>query len=426
MSENRRDLDPDELELNKVAYLSVYERDPATGKPLTQDKVGQRLGITREQVNRLVQQARRRGILRSEYVPPNQEMLDRIVLELNYTDVVTVLQAFAARHQATNEGRTIQSVAVVCDELQAGRADSWDESLLRFGPLTAMKTKQFIRQAAMLPSPTIGLAWGRIIRCTVDGVSANDFQDLRDRLVQCIPLWGEAWGPEIPEWKGTVFTDRDRLSSSTLARDLEAKLNRREERRRRHSLEAVPIMLPREMSEHKELLFQYLEKVSAWGEVFGTHRSGVTGKRRKGAKTLPLVKQMQLVLGGAGSPVIPGRFLSPEVLKNVLSDEDTNRLLQIVYGDVAGVLMEKPNLGRADRKLLDEMHASWTGIREEHLRGCAKKAQTGKAPGVVIYAVHKHRALPVLEGIRRGLITHLVTDMGLAAELKRLAEQDMP
>lgn len=415
--------DPDELELNKAVYLSVYEREPATGKPLTQEKIADRLGTTREQVNRYLQRARQRGILRSEYVPPSEEMLDRVVLALNYTNITAVLRGFAAHHRAANEGRSIQSVTVVCEELPCNRQGEWDEGLLRFGPLAAAKTKQFIRDVTKFPSPTLGVAWGRILRCVTDAVSANDFTGVREGgLVQCVPLWGEVWGPEIPEWKGTIFTDRDRLSSSALARDLEAKLNRQKNRRKRHSLEAVPIMLPRELAEHRDVLYRYLGKVSAWGEVFGEQVPRAGGRQARAGKR-PLAERLQLVLAGAGSPQNPGRFLCPEVLRNVLTEQDAKRLLGAVYGDVAGVLMEKPGLSRSDRTLLDGVHASWTGVREEHLRQCAVKADAGKAVGVVVYAVHKSRAQPILEAIRRGLVTHLVTEMGLAAEMKRLAQQ---
>jgi len=41
---------------------------------------------------------------------------------------------------------------------------------------------------------------------------------------------------------------------------------------------------------------------------------------------------------------------------------------------------------------------------------------------VVVYAMERSRAKPILEAIRRGLISHLVTEMGLAMELKRLAQ----
>jgi len=417
--------DPDELEIHKAAYLSVHQRDPASGKPLTQEKLARRLGTTREQVNRCLQQARERGILRTRYEAPSDEMLDRILLELNYTDVAKVLQDFSELHRESNEGRTIKSVTVVCDQLPCDSEASFDESLLQFGPFTAVKTREFIGKTAKLPSPVIGLAWGRILRCVVDAVSAGDFKGLRGRdRVQCIPLWGEVWGPEVSEWKGGVFTNRDRLSSSVLARDLEEKLIRQEERRRRHSLEAAPIMLPRELSHHREVLFEYLEKVSAWGEVFGrpSRRSAV--KQRSGSRP-PLAERMQLVLAGAGSPEYPGRFLSPEVLKNVLSDRDTRRLLNAVYGDVGGVLMERPDLSRNDRALLDELDACWTGVKQEHLLRCAENASRRKGVGVVVYAVHKSRALPILEGIRRGIVTHLVTEMGLAAELKQLAQREM-
>jgi hypothetical protein len=33
--------------------------------------------------------------------------------------------------------------------------------------------------------------------------------------------------------------------------------------------------------------------------------------------------------------------------------------------------------------------------------------------------------MPIIEAIRRGIVTHLVTDMGLAVELKRLARREM-
>ena len=55
-----------------------------------------------------------------------------------------------------------------------------------------------------------------------------------------------------------------------------------------------------------------------------------------------------------------------------------------------------------------------------------EKASAGKAVGVVLYAIHKSRARPILSAIRRGIVSHLVTEMGLAVELKRLVEQELP
>jgi transcriptional regulator with XRE-family HTH domain len=414
---------PEELELNKAVYLSVYERNPANGRPLTQEQIAQRLGTTREQVNRYLQRARQRGILRAQYEPLSEEMLDRVILDLNYTDIEAVLQEFAERHRETNEGRLLQSVTVVCEELPCNRQGSWDESLLRFGPLTAAKTKQYVKDLARSSSPILGVAWGRTLRCVVDAVGPGDFAEVRGRShVQCIPLWGEVWGPEIPEWKGTVFTNRSQLSSSTLARDLEAKLKRRDGTRRRHSLEAVPVMLPRELAKHNAILFEYLTKVSAWGEIFG-EGSGETVSEKEKVQNVPLAEQLQLVLVGTGSSESPGRFLSPEVLKNILTERDADRLLKLVYGDVGGVLMEKPGLSRSDQAFLDGISASWTGVREQHLRECAARASAGAGVGVVVYAIDRSRAEPILEAIRRGIVTHLVTEMGLAAELKRLSQR---
>lgn len=415
--------DPDELELNKAVYLSVYGRDSDTGKPLTQEKVAERLGTSREQVNRYLQSARRQGLLRTDYVPPSEAMLDRVILDLNYTDVAKILRDFAELHQEMNEGRVIQSVTVVCEELPCNRKGSWDESLLRFAPLTAAKTKQFIRDVAKCTPAILGVAWGRSLRCVIDQVSSNDIRaPRREGSIQCVPLWGEPWGPEVPQWKGDLFIDRDRLSSTVLAGDLEDKLNRSKKRRQRYSLQAVPVMLPRELAEHNEVLFEYLRKVSAWGAIFGGQGASTMGAPARG-KTTPLAEQLKLVLAAAGSAEKPGRFLAPEVLKNTLTEKDAARLLRLVYGDVAGVLMEKPGLSRSDRAFLDGIHTSWTGVNEEHLRGCAARARDGEAVGVVAYAIDRSRAKPILEVIRRGLLTHLVTEMGLAVELKRLAQQ---
>jgi DNA-binding transcriptional regulator LsrR (DeoR family) len=180
-------------------------------------------------------------------------------------------------------------------------------------------------------------------------------------------------------------------------------------------------MLPRELAEHKKILFQYLDRVSAWGRIFGNHEGG---KRARNTPR-PLADRLQLILGAVGSPKTPDRFLTPEVLRNVLSEQDARRLLRVVDGDVAGVFMEKPGLDKTDRKFLDGIHDGWTGVREEHLRQCTEKACAGKAVGVVLYAIHKSRARPILSAIRRGIVSHLVTEMGLAVELKRLVEQEL-
>lgn len=424
MSQEPDVCDPDELEINKAAYLSVHERDVVTGKLLTQDKVADRLGTTREQVNRYLQRAKKQGILRTEYVPPSDEMQERVILALNHTNITEVLQEYAEHHRKDNKGCSIQSVTVVCEELPCNRGEPWDDSLLRFAPLTAVKTRQFLRELMKFPSPMAGLGWGRMLRCAVDQIHRSDFSGIRGkRPIRCIPLWGGVWGAEIPEWTGDIFTDRDRLSSSTLARDLETQLNKPGDQkgRRFHSLEAVPVMLPRELAEHKTILFQYLNRVSAWGKIFGNHESGKLARNTQ----RPLADRLQLILGAVGSPKTPGRFLTPEVLRNVLSEQDARRLLRVVDGDVLGVLMEKPGLDKTDRKFLDGIHDGWTGVREEHLRQCTEKASAGKAVGVVLYAIHKSRARPILSAIRRGIVSHLVTEMGLAVELKRLVEQEL-
>ena len=61
--------------------------------------------------------------------------------------------------------------------------------------------------------------------------------------------------------------------------------------------------------------------------------------------------------------------------------------------------MEKPDLKGSDRKLLADVHARWTGVTETHLRECAVKAAAGKAVGVVVYAMERSRAKPILEAI---------------------------
>jgi hypothetical protein len=59
--------------------------------------------------------------------------------------------------------------------------------------------------------------------------------------------------------------------------------------------------------------------------------------------------------------------------------------------------------------------ADRTSVRQQRLWQCAVRARAGTAVRVVVYAMDQSRAKPILEAIRRGIVTHLVTEMGLAA-----------
>ncbi|HQZ68190.1 MAG TPA: hypothetical protein PLY87_24035 [Planctomycetaceae bacterium] len=399
------------------------------------------------------------GILKVQYDAGSEEMRKVLSRQRNGFDVSRLegkLGEFATLHKETNSGRQLQSITVAVGDLGHGPADPekfavpkeqqhhhFDISAQRFGIAAAPYLESFLgklcsrwgkrKNTSIL---RIGVSWGRTVYSVVSKVSENSLTGFANiGKCDCIPLWGEPYGPEIEEWTSKVFTDRHELSSTSIAKRLhdvlssdvaEKKCDDKQTRRAPRSLLGVPVVIPREMSgdAFRKTIEEYLGLTSAYQEIFVGNR---------GQK--PLADELHMIVASAGSPNFPGRFLSPEVIRHCLADTEQSpgpelekAVLESVYGDIAGVVFRKEKNKASSveaTKALDSLSQRWTGIKQRHLVSCAELARSGEGIGVVVFVIDKSRAEVVLEAIRMGVITHLVTDLSLARELDRLVTSQL-
>ena len=106
-----------------------------------------------------------------------------------------------------------------------------------------------------------------------------------------------------------------------------------------------------------------------------------------------------------------GRLLDDRVsAEGVTKDELQGRAV----GDIGGVFLPRS----ARDPVVRGINERWTGVRLEHLAGCARAAadDPGRA-GVVVVAMGRAKAEVTHACVRAGLITELILDHDLAQAL---------
>lgn len=282
----------------------------------------------------------------------------------------------------------------------------------------AIHVCHLLRRARLL-----GLMWGRTVHLLVENIKAcGEYLD-HDALggVVCVPLCGDPI--HLMNQRKLEF------SASWLAVELERALRRPTAYRPANScLIGVPAYLARAVREGARVdggsLFRYLHGIPGYQVIFG---GGPAQPRR-------LADQVDSVIMGAGiigpecaqwSPERPnfpatGDFIAERLLQE--ADVRKEDLARLIFGDVGGILLERPNLSVADRKTVESLNDGWTGMRERDLRQIAAAAgETGRA-GLVLVASSAAKAEVLLAAIRRGLVNRVVVDVLLKERLVELAQ----
>jgi hypothetical protein len=126
-------------------------------------------------------------------------------------------------------------------------------------------------------------------------------------------------------------------------------------------------------------------------------------------------------LTGVGVPIRKRRgiFLAERINQHDLVKQDLKYLL----GDMSGILIPRRNCPEPLKQRIAAMNSErWTGMKEGHIRGCARR-QLSKAPGVVVIASHKNRAKIIVRCAEDQMINTLIIAKELADEILRLIRQ---
>lgn len=257
----------------------------------------------------------------------------------------------------------------------------------RFGRTAAGRLDELLRGAQV-----VGVAWGRTIRALVDGLASMHAASPTEYVVQFVPVCAEL-----------VAHVQKGYSSSRLAELLDDALNHG--RGEPLHMTGFPAYIPRRYDEETQSsIRRFVEDAPSYGKVF--------------AGPGPLIDRMDALITSVGSSRAPVRGIAAEL--TLAGGIDERRLRDLVVGDVGGILIPRPTLSGDDARLVEELNAMWTGIRIEHVRAIADRAeQDPSKAGVIVAALRAERGETVFELIRNELVNDLILDEDAAAGLEQ-------
>ncbi|HOC56184.1 MAG TPA: hypothetical protein PKI20_11230 [Verrucomicrobiota bacterium] len=301
-------------------------------------------------------------------------------------------------------------------------------AVFRFAATVMMGSyPEFIHAAAvhvchlLRKAQLLGLMWGRTVHLLVENIRACgehlDHDAFRD--IVCVPLCRDP----------THLMNERRLefSASWLAGELERALRRPAAYRPANPcLIGVPAYLSRAVREGAKedggSLFKHLHAIPGYQVILG----------RDPARPQRLADKVDSVIMGAGiigpeyaqwSPERPDFPATGDLIaERLLQEEDVRKedLARLIFGDVGGVLLERPDLGAKDHATVESLNAGWTGLKESDLQRIAAAA-SDKGAGIVLVASSAAKAEVLLAAIQRGLVNRIIVDMSLKERLVELA-----
>jgi DNA-binding transcriptional regulator LsrR (DeoR family) len=277
-----------------------------------------------------------------------------------------------------------------------------------FAARAAVVLKDMLSRVApgeSVESANVGVAWGNTLARV-----CHELRLLPPRTpwrvspIRFVPLCGD---PVIDE--AQPHADR---TASRIAADLNEIVNATS--LRPPWLGLVPAFIPRPWDNLENPQIRgFCQGLPGYKKVFGNKAEGIVG----------LVENLDMIITAAGTDSFP--LGGTSFLLDLLPEEAT-ALTAGIYGDIGGVLLPKrpdhPSEGLS-AQVIGDLTNRWQGMKIEHLENCARKAfetdyVNGNRPGVTLLSYRKDKREVILEGVKRGLLNHLIISSDLAKELE--------
>lgn len=287
--------------------------------------------------------------------------------------------------------------------------------------------EEFARAAAwctarlLLRSQMVGVMWGRTTERLVSriGEHRSFFDPPHVCHAQCIPLCGDP-----------VHLVNQRLvkySASHLAAELGRAINPKHESSL-PCLVGAPAYLPRRLfdpaSGAATRWKNFMQEIPGFRAIFGPSTN----------HEKPLADRLDTILSGMGIVSLhpyrdPAPGSRPKAAREEMGDFIQERIEQeedvtapmlagLIYGDIGGWLLERPNLRPRDQRMVRSLNQGWMGVQENHFKQVAKKAGPKGPPGCILVAAGPAKAEMLKEIVRRGLANELLIDTSLSAAIK--------
>lgn len=361
------------------------------GPHVTQDSIARELNVSQSQVSRLLRLAREARWLvdRPLFIPPEPgDPYYEVWCEVESQHVVSkrLENKFRAYY-----GDPLRRVVVV-DGIGETYSQGAAEALLPF-------LSELDPQRGGITS--LGVTWGRNIRYVIQALRQIVSEPIRpaDHPLTLVPLCGEP------------FQDREdpqTFNSSALTWELHQVVNARSSPSPL-SIAGVYAFIPQRYRGQTETILDFYRLGSAYAAIFPSEGG--------------LASSLDAVLTAIGVPGerYPGVFLRERLALGDLTPDE----LSSVVGDVSGILIPRKNAKARFVRKVQQLNQRWTGVKQEHLVNCARRA--GHGPGVIIVAQSQDRAALIHRCCRdEKMINTLLISRVLAEAIERLVDQDAP
>lgn len=385
-----------EENLAAAAYL-------AGTKCMTQKDIASYLKLSTSTVNRLLDAAVKRNILRRrQYFFLGGESLQALAeARIHKTVIQGVLDNVSRKYC----GRKGPEVNVVSSGDYRDENCDWQKRLNAFGAAAAGSVARLIRG-----SRYCAVSWGSTVGSVLEHLRNTDFIERAGGPISVFPVAGDPLG----------YNNQARYSSSNLAELLERTVNGNLAAPR--SIAMVPAIIPPELftEDEKRGIWKLIDLVTPYTDLFGFHQDR--------SRESPLhIGNIDLIITSLSTDSRVFGFGSGRLLDEFTfngSRYSQEMLLEILAADLAGVCIKREGMRTQMVGRYEALRDGLTGMKLEHLIECAKKADTG-AGGVCCLACAGNKARPVLECVKRGLISHLICDDQLANRLELEAKKEL-
>jgi len=377
---------PIEKRARFAAYLSATHN-------MSQAEIGRVLGgLSQPHVSRLLAHATKTGYLvvehrfRMEKVAEDEQR--ELAALLTPSTLSQALTTFCTRHDKPVPGLGV---------FESGRGTTDGAMALRrkrFGKTAAGRVIELLGGQRIA-----GVAWGRTLRCVVEGIETSHLPLSAMTDVEFVPVCAELLMNQQRETSANRLAEALTRTFHPKGRDVQQLTG-----------------FPAYVAGHYDDMMQK----AAWRLIRDTpnYESILSGPEA-------FVSRMNILLTSVGYAEALVRGGHNDLLR--AGRIDPIKLQGLVVGDLGGLLIPRPSLNASQSALVDELNEMWTGISLKQVSEIAARAHcNADTSGVVVLALRAERAGTLLELVRLGLANHLIIDQDVAdaLELRLLHELD--
>lgn len=260
-----------------------------------------------------------------------------------------------------------------------------------------------VRQLLAAVVGNCGVTWGQSIGALISALERMPAGPNVPQGTQVVPLCGDTFGG-----KGTSLN-----SSSALSQRLARVLNRDEPPQL--SLALLPAFVPAEFtSAEQRAIWKLIDKIEAYREIFGKK----SAQSEPSGQSPHLAGSLNAIISGISRDGEPFGFGSGGFFHADDAHFNATQIKKCVLADLGGVLLARQGVDEKGALIVENLKRRWTGLRIEDLAACATRAASAAGrtslPGVILFAMGRDKAEPAAAAVGRGLVNHLVIDIGLA------------